>query len=111
MYSISELGSVFVCGKDSTPTVWGTANRAKLVQRIYSHKSLVLTGSLSSKLHTVGTLFFYPKHRLTQSKKHNFSTQTMDIGRRKYSNISTYEKSWNEDNGADFTVLRAKNPY
>jgi len=35
----------------------------------------------------------------------------MDIGQRKYSNKSTYEKSQNEDNGADFTVLRAKNPY
>lgn len=97
--------------KDSTSTVWGTANRAKLVQRIYSHESLVLTRSLSNKLYTVGTLFFYLQHRLTQSKKHNFSTQTIGTGQRKFSNKSAYEKSQNEDNGADFTALRAKNPY
>jgi hypothetical protein len=35
----------------------------------------------------------------------------MDIGQRKYSNKSTTEKSQNEDNGADFIELRAKNPY
>jgi hypothetical protein len=99
-------------GKDSTSTVWGTANKAKLVQRIYSHESLVLTRSFSNKLHTVGTLFFYLQHRLNQSKKHNFSIQTMDNGHRKYSNKSTYKKTQNEDNGADFTVLKAaKNPY
>jgi len=97
--------------KDSTSTVWGTAKKAKLVQRIYSHESLVLTRSLYNKLHTVGTLFFYLQHRLTQTKKHNFSIQTIDIGQRKYSNKSTYKKSQNEDNGADFTVLTAKNPY
>jgi len=97
--------------KDSTSTVWGTANKTKLVQKINSDTSLVLTRSLSNKLHTVGTLFFYLQHRLTQFKKHNFFTQTMDIGQRKYSNKSTYKKSQNENNGADFTVLRAKNPY
>ena len=97
--------------KDSTSTVWGMANKAKLVQRIYSHESLVITRYLSNELHTVGTLFFYLQHGLIQAKKHSFSIQTIDIGQSKYSNKSAYKKSQNEDNGADFTVLRAKNPY